>query len=109
MIRVDIKRDDQNNIVEYKVTGHAGYDKRGRDIVCSAVSVLVQASIIGLTKVANVKVEYSTGDGKLHCIIPPLEQRSRREANLLLDTMFYALEDISENYPGNVVISEMEV
>ncbi len=110
MIRIYVKRDKENNIVEYKVTGHAGYDKHGSDIVCSAVSALTQASIIGLIKVAGISVDYSVdSDGALHCIIPPLRRRRRREANILLDTMFYALGDIEKNYPGNVLISETEV
>ncbi|MGI6704131.1 MAG: ribosomal-processing cysteine protease Prp [Clostridia bacterium] len=109
MIKVCVKRDKQNSIVEYRVTGHAGYDAHGRDVVCSAVSVLAQAAVIGLTRVVGIEVDYSIDDGDLYCVIPSLKGDSRREADLILDTMFYTLENIREGYPGNILITETEV
>ncbi len=110
MIRIYVKRDKENNIVEYNVTGHSGYGRHGSDIVCSAVSALTQANIIGLIKVLGISgVEHSTRDGMLRCIMPPLDGRGRHEANILLDTMFCALKNIEENYPGNILIYEEEV
>jgi uncharacterized protein YsxB (DUF464 family) len=109
MIEIEIKRNRQNSIIEYRVTGHAGYDEYGRDVVCSAVSTLAQAVIIGLEKVAGIKPKYSIANGDLHCIVPPLDSGRRREADILLDTMFHALMSIRDSYPGYVSISEMEV
>ncbi|MGI6698236.1 MAG: ribosomal-processing cysteine protease Prp [Clostridia bacterium] len=109
MIRVSIKRNKQKSIVEYRVTGHSGYDECGRDIVCSAVSTLSQAVIIGLEKVAGIAPKYWIKDGDLHCIIPPLDVKNRREADLLLDTMYHTLISIKQSYPENISISEMEV
>ena len=37
-------------ITGYKVSGHAGYSEEGSDIVCSAVSALTQAPLLGLEK-----------------------------------------------------------
>ena len=109
MIRISVKRDKRNRIVEYRVTGHAGYDEYGRDVVCSAVSAIAQAAIIGLVKVAGIEAEYSIDGGDLYCAVPHLEGQRRREADLLLDTMFYTLESIRDGYPGNILISETEV
>jgi uncharacterized protein YsxB (DUF464 family) len=36
-------------ITGYKVSGHAGYSEEGSDIVCSAVSALTQAPLLGET------------------------------------------------------------
>lgn len=40
MIRVKFEIEDES--IRMRVTGHAGYGRMGKDIVCSAVSVLVQ-------------------------------------------------------------------
>ncbi len=109
MIIVNVKRNKQKSIVEYRVTGHANYGEYGKDVVCSAVSVLSQAVIIGLTKAVGIKPEYSIKDGDLHCIIPPLRDQKRREADLLLDTMIYTLDSIKSSYPENISIYEVEV
>jgi hypothetical protein len=109
MITVCVKRDKKNSIVEYRITGHADYDEYGRDVVCSAVSVLAQSVIIGLTRSVGIKPEYSMDGGNLYCILPPLDYKKRKEADLLLDTMFYTLESIKQSYPGNISIFETEV
>ena len=109
MIRVSITRNKQNCIVEYRVTGHAGYDDHGRDVVCSAVSTLAQAVIIGLERVVDIKPGYSVEGGSLCCTIPPLDVLKRREVDILLDTMFHTLLSIKQSYPENISISEMEV
>ena len=40
-------KDKQGMIVGYKVSGHAGYSEEGSDIICSAVSALTQAPLLG--------------------------------------------------------------
>jgi uncharacterized protein YsxB (DUF464 family) len=109
MIEIEIKKNKQNSIIEYRVTGHAGYDEYGRDVVCSAVSALAQAVIIGLENVVGIKPKYSIANGDLHCLVPTLDSLKRREADILLDTMFHALKSIKDSYPENISISEMEV
>lgn len=44
------------------VTGHAGAGKKGNDIVCAAISVLV------LTLAENVRALANTGTAKAHCV-----------------------------------------
>lgn len=109
MIIISIKRDNKNSVIEYSVTGHADFAEHGRDVVCSAVSTLAQAAIIGLTKTMGIKPDYTIEEGELYCVIPPLDQRRRQQADLLLDTMVYTLESIRESYPENISIRELEV
>jgi hypothetical protein len=109
MITAYVKRDNKKSVVEYRITGHANCGEYGRDVVCSAVSVLAQAIIIGLTKTMGIKPDYSIDGGDLYCAIPPLDEKRRREADLLLDTMFYTLKSIRDSYPENISIFETEV
>ena len=40
MIKASFKRDEESNAIILKVKGHAGLNKEGHDIVCSAASIL---------------------------------------------------------------------
>ena len=42
---INVKFDNKDNIARFLVTGHAGYAKYGKDIVCAAVSVLAQNTV----------------------------------------------------------------
>ena len=44
MIKINVNYDD-NYVSKFKVSGHAGYDVSGKDIVCASVSSLVISSI----------------------------------------------------------------
>ena len=70
MIRAVIYRDPLENIVGFEVSGHSGYSERGKDIVCAAVSAIVQTAVIGLTEVLGIKVDYRQKAGEARCIIP---------------------------------------
>lgn len=56
MINVEIYRSSDKNITKYLVYGHARYAIRGLDILCAAVSTIVQSAALGLSKVAGVAV-----------------------------------------------------
>ena len=45
-------------ITGYKVSGHAGFAEEGSDIVCSAVSALTQAPLLGLEKHLKLNPSY---------------------------------------------------
>ncbi|MBA1335241.1 MAG: putative ribosomal protein [Firmicutes bacterium] len=109
MIKVKIKKDKNSHIIEYRVYGHAGFDEYGKDIVCSAVSALTQAVVIGLKEVAGIEIDYSVNGDALRCSLPPLEDYKRREADILLNTMCLALDNIKSSYPSNLTVIEEEV
>lgn len=63
MININIIHHNKE-IVELWVTGHAEYKKKGEDIVCAAVSAVVQTAIEGLKKylpVGTVMVKKNMG------------------------------------------------
>ena len=59
MIKVNIK---QNTII---ITGHAGYDQYGKDIVCASVSSIVITSVNAALKLENNSLEYIEEKDKL--------------------------------------------
>lgn len=90
------------------VSGHAGQDEYGSDIVCSAVSALTQAAILGLTEAINLPgVEYAVEEGCLNC---SCEQAAQHEgAQAILEAMALGLRSITGNYGKYLKIVEREV
>lgn len=75
-----------------KISGHAGYAEKGKDIVCAGVSVLYQ------TLIALPGMAYSMdGDDKRAWIIG-----SGDHLKQWLETFADALETIAEKYPDHV-------
>jgi uncharacterized protein YsxB (DUF464 family) len=110
MIMIYLKRDSDGSIIGYKVKGHAGFDDYGKDIVCSAVSVVVQSNLLGLREVAGIDIDYSAGQGELVCMLPRgLDSENKDKARLLLGTMYLTLRNIADNYPGNISLVDEEV
>ena len=105
MININIFRDNNDSIVGYEIEGHANYDEHGRDILCAAVSVLSQTTLIALNKVCGVdeeslsfSVENDRGYLKVS-ISKELEKEIRYKADIVLETMIVGIEDLSEQYP----------
>ncbi len=94
----------------FEITGHASYDKHGKDIVCSAVSAVAQTALLGIIKVAGVDARYEINDGFLQCRLPEIESSEKRiMCTAILETMYAGLSDIRECYKKYIAIMEEEV
>jgi uncharacterized protein YsxB (DUF464 family) len=85
--------------------GHAEYNP-GNDIVCSAVSTLLQTLWAGLEVCCFTPVEHKQESGKFvlngKCRYPHKDR-----AVVVFDTILYGLELIAEQYPENVKIERV--
>jgi len=110
MIKVEIYRDKNHNIIRYRTSGHSGYDVMGKDIVCSAVSSVTQAALLGIVNVLKIHADFKVKEAYLECILPSdLEQEVREKANLILTTMVVFLNELQKQYHDYVQIIEQEV
>lgn len=89
----------------FSVTGHAGYDDAGRDIVCSAVTSAVQMTSNALTEVLGLCTKVQVDD---NCITVRLEQQSS-EAENFLKALLLHLSVIGEDYEDTVQTIVREV
>ena len=84
------------------IEGHSGYAPTGQDIVCSAVSVLVQTLIQSVENLPADKITYDmqpgTVDIKFWCLSDP--------SKVLIDAFFIGINGIAEAYPENVKLTE---
>ena len=53
MVSIGIQRNSDGQVIGCHMSGHAGYDDHGFDIVCAAVSVLSATAMLGLTQIAQ--------------------------------------------------------
>lgn len=85
---------------EIKIIGHAGYDEYGKDIVCSAVSTLIDTTISYFEELnKNFYYEVSNGYAKIKLGDDDIV------ANKIFKRMCNILKDLTEQYPRNI---EME-
>ena len=115
LIKVNIFEDEKKHIISYNISGHAGYDIKGQDIVCAAVSVLAQTALISLVEVCGIKekeIDYFIDDvkGLLDVNLPKtLDIDTRSKAEVVLRTLELGIKSIIENYPEYVTPKYGEV
>jgi len=94
----------------FSVFGHSNYSPSGSDIVCSAVSALAQTAILALKDVAEITPKWNRHDGHLECSIPAnLDDQALNTAQLVLKTIITGIENIAQQYPRYVTVSNKEV
>ena len=110
MVKVVVYRDNFDNITGFRLSGHAGYASSGEDIVCAAVSAIVQTAVIGLTDVIGIVPQYDQQKGNVVCIIPnDLNMQTKEKTSVVLKTMLKGLRSIELQYSSYISINEMEV
>ncbi|MCG8568708.1 MAG: ribosomal-processing cysteine protease Prp [Spirochaetes bacterium] len=97
MIKIDIWLLENGIFQSFQVQGHAGYADKGKDIVCSAVSVLVQTVYLSLQAVPDCQIEYQD-DNKVKCRL--LDYQSQYEQEIKGISFFFlnGLKLISSKY-----------
>lgn len=84
------------------INGHANYALLGKDIVCAAVSTLVQTLIESVEKLTDDKIEYDMQPGKVEIKFWTLSEKSKT----LMESFFIGIEEVSKAYTDYVRILE---
>ena len=89
------------SICSVECYGHTGYGVEGEDVVCAALSSIVQTALLGLLQVVGVRVDYKTDEkrGYLKMTLPEdMDRKMRRECDIVLDTMLLGVADLNQGY-----------
>lgn len=107
MTRITLRRQG-GHIVSLVCDGHTDYGVEGEDIVCAAVSSIVQTAVLGLMQVAGIspKLERDDERGYLRLETGLLEDEDRKNADMILETMLCGLSDMYSGYSDFI---ELEV
>lgn len=109
MIRLTVYK-DESYLRGYRIEGHANYAGYGNDIVCAAVSILVQATTNGIDEILGAELDFEEGkSGYARLLVTDTEPEVLDKASLLLETMVHGLSGIEKAYPKHIKIEVEEV
>lgn len=108
MIQISIYRDKTGRIRRFVAQGHSGYAPHGEDIVCAAVSALVQTAVLGLEGLTQITPGVVVEDGNLDCQISGCGGDNIK-VDAILETMLLGLQAIEADYPAFVSICQMRI
>ncbi|MCR1960557.1 ribosomal-processing cysteine protease Prp [Thomasclavelia cocleata] len=107
MINVLIKK-KQNHIINLKITGHAGSDVYGKDLVCAGVSTAGVGVLNMLSKKGFLDKSIGTieiDEGYINIVVNQVDE----VCQVVLETLEVTLDTMVENYGQFIKISKMEV
>jgi len=98
-----------NHITGIECDGHTGYGAEGEDIVCAALSSVVQTAVLGILQIAKINADYRTDErkGYLRLTLPQdLSAERRHDASVILNTMLLGISDLYQSFSDFI---ELEV
>lgn len=87
-----------------KMTGHANYACYGKDIVCASASSIVITSINALLRIDKNSVKVNERSGYLEAELISNDDCCKK----IFDNMIDLLQELSNNYPKNIIIRNEE-
>ena len=93
-----------------KANGHAGFSKKGDDIVCAAVTVLLRTSMEVLSHMENVLLTADTSErGNLAFCVEVKNESPETEAQLkcMADFVRTGIGSLAKEYPEHVQLREL--
>lgn len=97
---------EDGRIVAVEAKGHTGYAPSGRDIVCAAVSAIIQTALLALDKVAHAQTEKTEREGYLRYKVTSRDGKTLEASDIILQAMKVGLQDISSGYPSYIKLEE---
>ncbi len=101
MLDVTFYRDGRERLSRFCASGHAEFADHGEDIVCAAVSAILQAARLGLEAHAKIPVEVEMRAGDLDLRIPE-SARGDAAVEAIVATAELSVEQIARQYPAHV-------
>ena len=86
-----------------KISGHAGFNNYGNDIVCASVSSIVYTTVNGILNINKNSIKF---EDNLELVIEVLD--NNEITNKLINSMLDLLKDLEKQYPKNIKISKGE-
>ncbi len=100
VINVKFHYDSSDRLNGFTISGHAGYDEPGRDIICSAISALAVNTVNSIEKLTDDKFIVNNDDsGLLELEVLTLTDSSI----LLLNSLYIGIESIVKSYGNGYV------
>ncbi|KAF1080231.1 MAG: hypothetical protein GQF41_3399 [Candidatus Rifleibacterium amylolyticum] len=102
MILVDFTEDDKG--VSLKVSGHSGHSDKGKDIVCAAVSALIQTFAGGVEGELKAVLGGNLDAGNCNIRVEVTKNRLQ-ELKSVYKVFKFGFRKIAESYPEQVKLN----
>jgi uncharacterized protein YsxB (DUF464 family) len=104
VVEVKFTRDRRGRLSSVFATGHAEFGAFPDDVVCAAVSAILQAAYAGLEDVARLRFEGKRIEGDLRIRVPE-GARDRADVQAIVATAEVSLEQLARQYPDHVRVT----
>ena len=105
MIRVEFIKSGEL-LTSFSVSGHAGYDDYGHDIVCASVTSAVQLTANGITEVLKLPAKVDVEENLIRVTLP---SRQREKGQPFLQALRLHLRLLAQDYEGTIQVNLSEV
>lgn len=96
----------ENGRYTLEAKGHVGYDKHGHDIICAAVSALLQMGWAGLRNECGVIGEMEQESGYFFFDCTVTNEEKQKEADTLMRSVIYGLKLIEDGAPKYLKVQQ---
>src|SRR5580692_844515 len=101
MLDVTFYKDSRGRLSSLFADGHAGWADEGKDIVCAAVSAILQAARLGLESYAAIPLTVTQHKGTMRLEWPE-DARDEESLRAIVTTAELAVQQIAEQFPEHV-------
>ena len=104
MTTVTFFQDADNKITGFEADGHADFRKFGKDIVCSAISVLLTNTVNSIDELLSKEVSFEgdSNKGYMHFVVKDYDDE---KVQLLFQSCILGLNGILDSYPKNLKLT----
>jgi|SRR5699024_7328592 len=103
MINVDLLINKNDEIIGFEIKGHAEYDEYGKDLVCSAVTILAYSCVNSLDKYSD-DVKFSDDD----IIMSVSIEKVSRDTDVIFEYFKTGIETLLGNYSSYIKLNYKE-
>ena len=101
MTTVTVFQSPDGTLSGFDCRGHADFADAGEDIVCAALSSVIQTAALGLFRVAGlreVRIERDDAAARFAIRVGALNKADRHDADTILETMLAGVADLHESF-----------
>jgi uncharacterized protein len=106
MLEVTFFRDSRQRLSSIFARGHAEFADHGEDLVCAAVSAILQSARLGLEQHERVDLGAAQKSGLFHIHVPA-EARDREGVVAILATAHLSIRQLAAQFPDHVTAEEI--
>lgn len=107
MTKITVRKTADGEYAGFTCQGHAGYDKKGQDVVCAALSILTINTLNSLEQLTHARMEV-TSDEKTGVISCRFTDRLAEGERLLMDSYLMGCQQVFQNYGSKFVELEFK-